>query len=121
MDYPALSKSLANIYLDLYSNQRAFDTIALPYNTTIFPYYYTNICDSNILSQLSNVQGNVAVNPSGMKSSECLTLLDGFLSEGLRLGIVAYTETLLKISKLDITAATADSRLASSIKITKFL
>jgi hypothetical protein len=102
LTFSLLNDSLATIYSDLYRNQRDFNQLIFDHPSIPFPYSYRNICAPASIADLATTPNLKYYTPASFSSAECTTLLQGALNEGLRLGIVAYTESLLNLSKLNI-------------------
>jgi hypothetical protein len=75
MNYSTLNATASRIYADLYTNQRNFDLIAQQENTTLFPYYYQNMCDPNVINSLTQIDNLKIFTANSYSAVECSSLL----------------------------------------------
>ena len=97
-----LNTTLKSVYDDLYANQRNIDDVIFKSHKDHFPFNYHNICTSAIIGRLSSISTLKYYSSTSFSVAECSSFLNNALGEGIRLGIVGYTESLLNISRLNI-------------------
>ena len=118
-----LNTTLTSVYDDLYANQRNIDEkIFNSHHKDKFPYNYHNICTAAIIRRLSSISTLKYYSSTSFSVAECSSFLNNALGEGIRLGIVGYTESLLNISRLNIqTQNFSLSGYSSLVKMEKYL